>query len=72
MFLQIENEDKERERMLFDDESVRHLNMKKKEVAAKYGLWDNVYDKRVVRTLDCNSKWAPNRSSKRKNCQNLW
>ena len=35
--------------------------MRKKDVKQKYGLWDNVYDKRVVRTLDTNTKWVPNK-----------
>ena len=62
----LQNDDKERERQLFNDEEVRHLNMKKKEVKNKYGLWDNVYDKRIIRTLDTNTKWAPSKKENEK------
>lgn len=44
-----------------NDDTVRHLNLRIKDVPEKYGLWDNVYDKRVIRVLDCNSSWKPNR-----------
>jgi len=59
--LLLQSEDRERERLMLNDDSVRHLNMRIKEVPEKYGLWDNVYDKRVVRVLDCNAQWAPGR-----------
>ncbi len=46
---------------MLSDDSVRHANLRMKDVPEKYGLWDNVYDKRVVRALDCNASWQPNR-----------
>ena len=63
---EIETEDRERERALLNDDSMRHLNMRTKEVPQKYGLWDNVYDKRVIRTLDTNAQWKPSRREREK------
>ena len=57
----MQNEDRERERLMLNDDSTRHQNLRMKEVPEKYGLWDNVYDKRVIRALDCNATWQPNR-----------
>ncbi len=54
-------EDRERERLMLNDDSVRHLNLPRKELPERYGLWDHVYDRRVIRTLDCNAQWTPNR-----------
>eukprot|EP00095_Tigriopus_kingsejongensis_P010898 maker-scaffold348_size200312-snap-gene-0.24 protein:Tk10898 transcript:maker-scaffold348_size200312-snap-gene-0.24-mRNA-1 annotation:"neuronal calcium sensor 2-like" len=58
---EIESDDRERERIQLDETSTRHLNMKTKQIPELYGLWDNIYDRRVIRTLDCNAKWVPNR-----------
>ena len=63
---EIESEDRERERALLNDDSMRHLNMKAKEVPQKYGLWDNVYDKRVIRSLATNAQWKPSRREREK------
>ncbi len=46
--------------MLLKDDSVRNMKYKAKDVRGKFGLWDNVYDRRVIRALDCNAKWEPN------------
>ncbi len=51
---------------MLNDDSVRHMNMRMKEVPEKYGLWDNVYDKRVIKSLDCNAQWQPNRKEQEK------
>lgn len=47
--------------MALNDDTMRNLNMKMKEVPERYGLWDDIYDKRVIRALDCNLQWKPNR-----------
>jgi hypothetical protein len=46
---------------MLDEDATRHLQLKMREIPAEYGLWDRVYDKRVIRSLDCNAKWTPNR-----------
>ena len=54
-------EDREREAAISREDATRNLKMKGKEVRGMFGLWDNVYDRRVIRALDVNSKWEPNR-----------
>ena len=56
----LQNDDRERERKQFDKDATRS-NVEIKEVRGLFGLWDQVYDRRVVRTLETNSKWIPNR-----------
>ncbi|TRY61666.1 hypothetical protein TCAL_05747 [Tigriopus californicus] len=58
---EIESDDRERERIQLDEANTRHLNVKLKKIPEMYGLWDNIYDRRVIRALDCNAKWIPNR-----------
>jgi cation transport regulator ChaB len=59
-----QTEDREREMLQLKDENVRNIKIRPKDVRGQFGLWDNVYDKRVIRALDCNARWEPNRKEK--------
>ena len=51
---------------MLKDDAVRNMKIRSRDVRGKFGLWDNVYDRKVIRALNCNASWEPNRYRQKK------